>query len=57
VILAVPLVTPVSTPVLALMVATEGCPLVHAPPGELQISVVVAASHTDPVPAIERVRF
>ena len=56
-ILAVPLVTPVSTPVLALMVATEGCPLVHAPPGELQVSVVVAASHTDPVPAIERVRF
>jgi len=57
VIFAVPDATPVSTPVLALIVATETLPLVQAPPVELHESVVVAASHTVPVPVMDNARF
>ncbi len=55
--MAMPEATPVNRPVLALMVAIDVLPLVQAPPVELQERVVVAASHTEPVPAIVNARF
>ncbi len=49
---AVPVLTPVTTP-LAFTVATAVLPLVHVPPASpLLVKVVVVPIHTDPVPLI-----
>jgi hypothetical protein len=40
-------ITPVSSPVVALMVATDGLLIDHVPPDGVAVSVAVCAGHTD----------
>lgn len=51
-IVVVPAETPVTTPVVASIVAIEGSALVHVPVLVVFVSVVVAPSHTVAVPPI-----
>jgi hypothetical protein len=50
---AVPATTPVTIPDDEPTVATEGAPLVHAPPVVLLLNVVLAPSHTVAMPDID----
>ena len=52
VITAVPPETPVTTPVVPFIVATEVLPLVHVPPATVQFKVVVIDEHKVPAPVI-----